>query len=69
VREKRAKTDNHIALIHFNYMVQVLSGAGMVLPNELHLHLFPIMAKSFYRNVPIRHAYCFMVNRTPINNV
>jgi len=50
-------------------MVQVLSGAGMVLPNELHLHLFPIMAKSFYRNVPIRHAYCFMVNRTPINIV
>lgn len=50
-------------------MVQVLSGAGMVLPNELHLHLFPIMAKSFYKNVQIRHAYCFMVNRTPINNV
>jgi|GEM_PF-1634528 len=69
MREKRAKIDNHIALIHFNYMVQVLSGAGMVLPNELHLHLFPIMAKSFYKNVQIRHAYCFMVNRTPINNV
>lgn len=50
-------------------MVQVLSGAGMVLRNELHLHLFPIMAKSFYKNVQIRHAYCFMVNRTPINNV